>query len=548
MISDRHSLLARQIRRCFGNDDAVPSGDWRAFLDAVNQAYHQSDIDRALLERSMDLSSQELIQANSEMRALFQAIPDLFFRFAADGTILDCKTGRTQDLLLPVAELVGRKIQNIPVREVGASFAAAIGEVQATGSTVRLEYGLVREGRRQLYEARLLPLRSQQMIAIIRNITELKETEEALRRSECDFRNSLSLLQATLDSTADGILVVDRAGNISVCNRRFAEMWRIPDALLQSGDDDRVIASVLDQLANPEAFLAKVRELYSHPEAESQDVLEFLDGRVFERYSRPQRIGGECVGRVWSFRDVTERRRAEEERARFQVMGALGHLVGSLAHEVRNPLFAISATLEAVMMELEDPRYEPLRRLLDCLREPTARLSELMSELLEYGKPLSQNLAEGSLHDVVRQAVADCGGLAAERKVEIEVRLGETEPRVGMIRHRLLMALDNLIQNAIQHTPSGKVVLVEVGEVEAEDGAWVRFSLKDSGSGFNMQDLSRIFEPFFTRRRGGTGLGLSIVQRIAEEHRARLVAGNRPEGGAVVTLDIPRWPPRSGSA
>ncbi|HYO12645.1 MAG TPA: ATP-binding protein [Thermoanaerobaculia bacterium] len=548
MISDRHSLLARQIRRCFGNDDAVPSGDWRAFLDAVNQAYHQSDIDRALLERSMDLSSQELIQANSEMRALFQAIPDLFFRFAADGTILDCKTGRTQDLLLPVAELVGRKIQNIPVREVGASFAAAIGEVQATGSTVRLEYGLVREGRRQLYEARLLPLRSQQMIAIIRNITELKETEEALRRSECDFRNSLSLLQATLDSTADGILVVDRAGNISVCNRRFAEMWRIPDALLQSGDDDRVIASVLDQLANPEAFLAKVRELYSHPEAESQDVLEFLDGRVFERYSRPQRIGGECVGRVWSFRDVTERRRAEEERARFQVMGALGHLVGSLAHEVRNPLFAISATLEAVMMELEDPRYEPLRRLLDCLREPTARLSELMSELLEYGKPLSQNLAEGSLHDVVRQAVADCGGLAAERKVEIEVRLGETEPRVGMIRHRLLMALDNLIQNAIQHTPSGKVVLVEVGEVEAEDGAWVRFSLKDSGSGFNMQDLPRIFEPFFTRRRGGTGLGLSIVQRIAEEHRARLVAGNRPEGGAVVTLDIPRWPPRSGSA
>lgn len=424
----RHSLLARQIRRYFGTGGVAPEGDWQGFLDAVNQAYHQSDTDRALLERSMDLSSQELIQANSDLRAIFQAFPDLFFRFAADGTILDCKAGHPADLLLPAVELAGKKIQSIPVLEVGESFAKAIQEVQRTGSMVRLEYSLVREDRRQLYEARLLPLRSQQMIAIIRNITELKETEEALRRSE------------------------------------------------------------------------------------------------------------------------RERRRAEEERARLQVMGALGHLVGSLAHEVRNPLFAISATLEAVMVELEDPRYEPMRRMLGYLREPTARLSELMSELLEYGKPLGQNLIEGPLHEVVQQAVAHCRPLAVERGVDLRVRLGGGEPRVGMIRHRLLMAVTNLIQNAIQHTPGGRDVLVEIGEVEAEGGTWARCIFQDSGSGFKPEDLPRIFEPFFTRRRGGTGLGLSIVQRVAEEHRARLVAGNRPEGGAVVTLELPRWPARSGLA
>jgi PAS domain S-box-containing protein len=539
-MSDLHSLLARQIRRHFANGNAVPGGDWQAFLDAVNQAYHQSDTDRALLERSMDLSSQELIQANSDLRAIFQAIPDLFFRFAADGTILDCKAGHPADLLLPVAELAGKRIQDVPVPDVGVRFEEAIREVRTTGSMVRLEYCLVREGRRQLYEARLLPLRSQQMIAIIRNITELQETEEALRRSEHDFRNSLSLLQATLDSTADGILVVDRQGKIAAFNRKFAEMWRIPDDLLQAGEDERVIAFVLDQLKNPEEFLAKVRDLYGHPETESQDVVDFKDGRVFERYSLPQRIGGECVGRVWSFRDVTDRRRAEEERARLQTMGALGHLVGSLAHEVRNPLFAISATVETLMMELQNPQLEPLRRPLENLREPTARLSELMSELLEYGKPLSQNLSEGSLHEVMRQAVADCEPLAAERRVDLRLRIGGGEPGVGMIPHRLLMALTNLIQNAVQHTPAGGTVLVEVEEDEG--GSWVRCGFKDSGKGFRPEDLPRIFEPFFTRRRGGTGLGLSIVQRIAEEHRARLVAGNRPEGGAVVTLEIPRWP------
>ncbi|HEX9942275.1 MAG TPA: ATP-binding protein [Thermoanaerobaculia bacterium] len=537
-----HSLLARQLRRHFGSADAVPPG-CQGFLEAVDGAYRQFDSDRALLERTMDLSSTELMQANTDMRAIFQAIPDLFFRFAADGTILDCKAGDAADLVLPVPELIGKRIQSVPAREVGRTFEEAIRQVQASAATVRVEYSLCREGRRQAYEARLVPLRSRQMMAIIRNITELKETEEALRQSERGFRNSLSILQATLDSTADGILVVDRSGRISAFNRRFAELWRIPEELLQSGEDDKALSFVLDQLKDPEAFLAKVLELYSRPEAESQDVLEFRDGRVFERYSQPQRIGGESVGRVWSFRDVTERRHAEEERARLQIIGALGHLVGGLAHEVRNPLFAISATLETIMSGLEGPEHQGLRQTLENLREPTARLNELMSELLEYGKPLGQNLTEDSLNQVVLQAIADCGPLAAERGVRLNARLAGRELRVGMIRRRLLMALDNLVQNAIQHTPRGGTVDVELEEMAGEGGAWARCSFRDSGCGFTAQDLPRIFEPFFSRRRGGTGLGLSIVQRIAEEHRARLTAGNRPEGGAVVTLDIPQeWP------
>lgn len=132
-----------------------------------------------------------------------------------------------------------------------------------------------------------------------------------------DINKTLSLLEAALESTTDGILIVDREGKISRFNNKFLNMWRIPKEIVATHDDDKAIKFVLDQLAEPELFLAKVRELYSKPEAESFDTLLFKDGRVFERYSIPQKIGSDIVGRVWSFRDVTARVRSEQKEKEY---------------------------------------------------------------------------------------------------------------------------------------------------------------------------------------------------------------------------------------
>ena len=137
------------------------------------------------------------------------------------------------------------------------------------------------------------------------DVTASKRAEEALR-------SAVSLLSATLDSTADGILVVAADQSISRFNRRFVDMWRIPAAIIDSRDDKHVLGFVLDQVKDPTAFIAKVEELYANPETESFDTIQFKDGRTFERYSCPQMLGGRPAGRVWSFRDITDRRIAEE--------------------------------------------------------------------------------------------------------------------------------------------------------------------------------------------------------------------------------------------
>jgi PAS domain S-box-containing protein len=142
------------------------------------------------------------------------------------------------------------------------------------------------------------------LVGISRDITEHKKAEDGIHISA-------SLLRATLESTADGILVVDAKGKVLDFNKQFGEMWRLPESVLATGQDQKLLDYALEQLTAPEDFLAKVRELYAQPAKESFDTLQFKDGRVFERFSNPQRIGDRIVGRVWSFRDVTKRVQAE---------------------------------------------------------------------------------------------------------------------------------------------------------------------------------------------------------------------------------------------
>jgi signal transduction histidine kinase len=214
----------------------------------------------------------------------------------------------------------------------------------------------------------------------------------------------------------------------------------------------------------------------------------------------------------------------------------MGELVAGVAHEVRNPLFGMGVTLDV---------YEPLvnhdadsAEMFTSLRTWIQRLNQLMEDLLQYGKSWRVDLSEGRLGDVIEQAVAQSLPLADSMRVRIRTQC-DGDLTMLMDPARLAHAVQNLILNAVQHSDAESQVFVDA----RRENGMIECTVRDTGPGFEAKDLPRIFQPFFTRRRGGTGLGLSIVQRIVDEHGGTVLAENATGGGGVVRMRFPVFGP-----
>lgn len=232
------------------------------------------------------------------------------------------------------------------------------------------------------------------------------------------------------------------------------------------------------------------------------------------------------------FWNITGTVELQESLRRSETMSAMGKIVAGVAHEVRNPLFGISATLDAFAEEFSRPGYTECAA---ALNHEVKRLTNLMQDLLEYGKPSALHIECGSLHDVIEEVVQH----HSQSELSIENNVPNDLPPLLMDRGRIRQVFENLIENAEQHAPAGSTVRVVGSVVDHGGRQMVECRVEDSGMGFDAEDLDRVFDPFFTRREAGTGLGLSIVQRIVHDHSGRVFAGNRPEGGAVVRILLP---------
>ncbi|HEY8754268.1 MAG TPA: EAL domain-containing protein [Arthrobacter sp.] len=255
---------------------------------------------------------QDKALSASAFGAFFDASPDALLAVNADGTIRMANTACSRMFGYTHDDLIGSDHSMLLSEGFRNETVLLLEHLKARPDEPqppREVYGLHRDGSEFPAEVTgsLLDDRGPQVLLLSVRGTEHRKGAEA------DLREAMSLLTATLESTADGILVISTDGSVAGFNDQFLKMWGIPPALVEGDTEEPVMRLIISQIATPEDFMARLTEVEENPGAESHDVLDFKDGRTFERYSRPQRVGDRIAGRVWSFRDITPRRQAQEQ-------------------------------------------------------------------------------------------------------------------------------------------------------------------------------------------------------------------------------------------
>lgn len=334
----------------------------------------------------------------------------------------------------------------------------------------------------------------------------------------------------TVDSISMPILLVDTDGCVVRVNRTAHELAGLTY--------DEVIGRSLSAMGNGEPWKTLCDIVTAVHESAMTCTAEIAAGeRTWDVSASPLTATGEADRVVIIMRDTTELVRLQESVRRGEQLAALGELVAGVAHEVKNPLFGMSVTLDLLDQELGD-KPESIE-LTGALRKWIARLQSLTENLLAYGRTWTTELVPGDLHSVLSQAIFAAQPLALGNGVSIEANLDGASQTLLMDQLRLALVFENLLVNAVQHSSKGHVVSVEAHRA----GDHVEIAVRDQGPGFKYDELARVFQPFYTRRRGGTGLGLSIVQRIVDEHGGTVAASNGDKGGAVVLVRLPTYHP-----
>lgn len=282
----------------------------------INTAYIKfHDFDSVLL-CAQDITERKQAEAalllrESYLSAIIENLPGLLWLKDTEGRFLTINSKFAETCSEEEPEhIVSKRDLDLWPPELADKYCEDDAEVLKSGMPMVIEETILSQGQLRWFETFKNPVCDNQGLVIGLTGYAHDITDRILIKEE--LKKSISLLEASLESTADGILIVGKHRKCSQWNQKFAEMWNIPDEILARRDDEELVEYFLGKLKDPEQFTAKLSELYEQPEQSSVDQIDFLDGRIFERHSKPQKIGDTVVGRVWSFRDVTERKRAEE--------------------------------------------------------------------------------------------------------------------------------------------------------------------------------------------------------------------------------------------
>jgi PAS domain S-box-containing protein len=499
------------------------------------------------------------------------------------------------------AEVRGQNPRMLKSGETPVDEYATMWRTLLSGNEWRGEFHNKRKDGSLFWEfASITPLKNDH--GDVTHLLAVKEDITARKQSEQELALQISLLRTQQESSLDAVLLVDEKGLIRSFNSQFTEMWRIPVGRANGALDESLVQSVVDQLIRPDEFIDHIKFIYTQREQKSRDTLRLKDGRTIDRYSSPVLgTNGEYFGRVWYFRDITDRIRREEERdflgkqlearnaeleatleqvrriqntlVQSEKMASIGQLTAGIAHEINNPLAFVSSNLnrfaeyfeealtllhhwQAIGFAIDD--QAPLSPLLELARKEEAHtdlefISVDFRRLMEHTRDGAHrikviverlrgfaHLAETDMADAdVNAALEDSLNIVwNELKYKATIeRHFGTLPPVTCTVGEIKQVFVNLLINAAH-------AISESGRITLTTrlaGEFVEILVTDTGCGISPANLKRIFDPFFTTKAvgKGTGLGLWISTTIIHKHNGTITVDSTLGRGSTFMIRLP---------
>jgi PAS domain S-box-containing protein len=360
-----------------------------------------------------------------------------------------------------------------------------------------------------------------------RSEQEVLQARQALERRTEELAHSLSMMRATLESTTDAIIVTDEEGRMTGFNEKYIEMLGLSREIIESADAQELREIFSRQFTDPREFLTRVKEIYTAAPPETFDVLEFADGRIFERYSKIQSIENRRVGRVWSFRDITERKRTEEKLRAAKVAAekankAKDEFLAMLSHELRTPL--TPALAAASYLAEHEGLPSEFREEVNAIWRNVELEARLIDDLLDITR-----IARGKIelhrepvdaHRLLRSGVEIAHKDMLEKKIELVLELHASDSHVWADPVRIQQVFWNILNNAVKFSNREGRITIQ----SSNEGLKFVVEITDTGIGIEPEQQGKIFHAFeqaelsITRHFGGLGLGLTISRKLLDLH------------------------------
>ena len=442
--------------------------------------------------------------------------------------------------------LLSRQLKKLGLREDTppdpAGWAALLERVSAT-------YADADQDRYTI--ERSLEISSREMQRLYQDLQRSSQSELAIERDK--LANTAATLHATVDASPEALLLVDRHHRVVLMNRCYIEMWGVPQHLANVAESELLLHWAAKKVAHPEAFIREVHDLRENPTARLHDVIDLVDGRIFERFLAPVLLpDGTAVGRVWFFRDETQRRRSESELleakdAAERASRAKSGFLSNMSHEMRTPLNSIMGFTRLLESERFGDLNQRQRDYIAYILRASNHMLHLVNDLLDLRRVEEDRASiaatRTAIAPIIEEAVGMVRTLIDEHQHTVSIDLAPDLPEAVADPRAILQILVNLLSNAVKFTPSGGNIAIRARAA----GDPIRIAVIDTGIGIAPEDQSRLFTYFeqlgakHAHGMQGSGIGLALTRALIEKMGGAIEVHSARGEGSTFEFSIPRW-------